>query len=496
MKHYPVSFLIAVGGLTIGSLQGEAPAPVLPPTAVPTNVAPTNVTPTSVAQPNTAQTEQLTPEQIDALLAPIALYPDPLVAIILPAATFPTDIVMAARYLNSGGDPAAIESQTWDDSVKALARYPDVLKWMDQNLTWTQQVGAAFVSQPAALLTATQRLRAAAIAAGNLKESPQQHVVVEDEAIRILPAQREVIYVPVYDPMWAYRPCPDLGPQVTFSVGYPAGYWLSYSCNWHVNTIVVIDRPYRTVIWHQYPTWSYPRHITTYCQPWRPSLVSVQTVRREFRNRPDHRIVQPAANTFVQRSPRLEPVQDRSARFTARDSESPHQPVVDPQVSEKPKTTWPRRPSSIDPQTTNRRAPETETTTTTHLSNEQLGAELHRLHTRTAPEMTTEAEMTPVIPRSRVFIQAQPKPVVTSQDPVPARSTRNSEPRPAALTRPDRSVPLVREQQVVRQQPVVHQQPVAPAALAERGTRASLTPSDDNTSTTPVVTKGRFRIRD
>jgi hypothetical protein len=474
MKHYPAVFLIALGGLMLNPLQGEDPAATGLINAVQTDVAPANV----------AQTEQLTPEQIDALLAPIALYPDPLVAIILPAATFPTDVVMAARYLNAGGDPAAIDDQTWDDSVKALARYPDVLKWMDQNLTWTQQVGAAFVAQPAAVLSAAQRLRAAAIAAGNLKESTQQHIVVEQDVVRILPAQKEVIYVPVYDPIRVYRPCPmglyDRGPLVTFSVGYPAGYWLSYSCNWHVNTIVVIDRPYRTVIWRQYPTWSYPHHLTTYCQPWRPSPVCVQTVRREFRHRSEHRIAHPTANTFVQR--RLELIQDKSPRVTERNTESSHRTALSPRISDKTESAVSRRPNLSDTQVVHRRAPETETTTS--LSNAERRTDTRRLHTRAAPETT---ETTLAIPRSRGFIQ--PHPTVTSKEPTPARPLHPDQ-RPAALTRPDRSIPLVREQ------PMVRQQPAASPAQSERRTRTSLTPSDDNASTTPTVTKGRFRVRD
>src|SRR5271166_2191928 len=75
--------------------------------------------------------------QLDQLLGPIALYPDPLIAQILPAATLPTQIVLADRYLSDGGDPNLVDQQPWDGSVQALARYPQVLKWMDDNLTWT-----------------------------------------------------------------------------------------------------------------------------------------------------------------------------------------------------------------------------------------------------------------------------------------------------------------------------------------------------------------------
>jgi hypothetical protein len=81
--------------------------------------------------------ERLAPEALNQLLAPIALYPDALIALILPASTVPSDVVLAARYISSNGDPAQVANQPWEDSVKSLARYPDVLKWMDQNLEWT-----------------------------------------------------------------------------------------------------------------------------------------------------------------------------------------------------------------------------------------------------------------------------------------------------------------------------------------------------------------------
>src|SRR5947209_13748661 len=83
----------------------------------------------------------LRPDQLDQLLAPIALYPDALIALILPAASDPSDVVLAARYLQGGGDPAQAESQPWEDSVRSLAHYPDVLNWLGQNLAWTKQLG-------------------------------------------------------------------------------------------------------------------------------------------------------------------------------------------------------------------------------------------------------------------------------------------------------------------------------------------------------------------
>src|ERR1700709_803502 len=86
---------------------------------------------------------QLGAQQVDQLMGPIALYPDALVAIILPASTFPDDIVQAQQYLSSGGSPDQIDYQNWNESVKALARYPTLVQWLDENMAWTQQLGTA-----------------------------------------------------------------------------------------------------------------------------------------------------------------------------------------------------------------------------------------------------------------------------------------------------------------------------------------------------------------
>ena len=162
----------------------------------------------STAAPVTATEENappnLPPEALNQLLAPIALYPDALVALILPASTVPSDVVLAARYLSSNGDPAQIANQPWDDSVKSLANYPDVLQWMDQNLEWTTQVGDAFLNQPADVMNTIQQLRVQAVAAGNLVDTPQQKIVKEETCIRIVPAEPDVIYVPQYDPEVVY----------------------------------------------------------------------------------------------------------------------------------------------------------------------------------------------------------------------------------------------------------------------------------------------------
>ncbi len=197
----------------------------------------------------------LNPPQVDQLLGPIALYPDALVALILPASTTPGDIVLAQRYLSSGGDPEQIDNQPWNDSVKALARYPTVIKWLDDNLTWTQQLGQAFANQPDDVMNAVQRLRTRARASGALKSTAQQKLVLDGDIIEIVPAQPDVIYVPYYDPNLVYGGMPGYyydGPYLTFGLGLPVGFWLSYDFNWRQHALWMGDRHHN---WHEHGDW-------------------------------------------------------------------------------------------------------------------------------------------------------------------------------------------------------------------------------------------------
>lgn len=158
-----------------------------------------------------------TAAELEQLLGPIALYPDALIALILPASTAPADVVLAARQLRANpGDLSQIESRSWEESVKSLARYPEVLKWMDENLEWTKQVGEAFLVQSAEVMNALQRLRAKARAAGTLVDTPQQQIIASSDVIRIVPVQRDRIFVPSYDPTVVYVPGP------TYSVWPPS----------------------------------------------------------------------------------------------------------------------------------------------------------------------------------------------------------------------------------------------------------------------------------
>jgi hypothetical protein len=183
---------------------------------------------------------RLVADQLEQLLGPIALYPDALIALMLPAATAPADVVLAARYLNDGGDPNAVASRAWDESVKSLVHYVAVVKWMDNNLAWTKQVGEAFLAQPAEVMQAIQRLRARARAAGTLRDSPQQQVIADGEVIMIVPAQTDVLYVPYYDAATVYAPPPafyDSTPFMTFSPAFAVGPWLVFDCDWRHRTV-------------------------------------------------------------------------------------------------------------------------------------------------------------------------------------------------------------------------------------------------------------------
>jgi hypothetical protein len=185
--------------------------------------------------------QALATAQLDQLLGPIALYPDPLIAEILPASTLPTQIVLADRYITGGGDPNQIGQQPWDASVQAVARYPSVLKWMDDNLNWTTQAGQAFLNQQPDVMSSIQRLRASANNLGNLQPTPQQQVVNDGGNIEIVPADPQVIYVPVYQPDVVYYQTGYGSPFITFGIGFAIGGWLDCDFDWGHRDIIYWD---------------------------------------------------------------------------------------------------------------------------------------------------------------------------------------------------------------------------------------------------------------
>jgi hypothetical protein len=173
------------------------------------------------------------PEEIDQLMAPIALYPDELLAQVLAASTYPLEIVQAARFMEQNKElkgeklMAAAKDKDWDPSVKAMLEFPDVLLMMNEKLEWTQKLGDAFLGQQRDVMESAQRLRQKAQESGNLKSTKEQKVIVEEQTktIIIQPASPEVVYVPTYNPTVVYGawPYPAYPPYYYYPPGYVAG---------------------------------------------------------------------------------------------------------------------------------------------------------------------------------------------------------------------------------------------------------------------------------
>jgi len=209
------------------------------------------------------------PGQFDQLVAPIALYPDPLVAQILAASTQPAQIVEADRWLqqHSGlrGQSLAqeIDKQPWDPSVKALTEFPEVLANMDRNLSWTSALGDAYVNERPQVFGAIQAMRQRAQQAGHLQGTPQETVTATGQEISIEPEYPGEVYVPEYDPWLAYGtpmdaypgwdPYPGLfldGPGIDFGLGIGVGLlgfgwgWPAWGADWHHHRLVFHHHDY------------------------------------------------------------------------------------------------------------------------------------------------------------------------------------------------------------------------------------------------------------
>ena len=198
-----------------------------------------------------------TQPQLDQILAPIALYPDSLLAQVFMASTYPLEIVEADRFskanANLKGDQLtkALEAKNWDPSVKSLVNFPQVLAMMSEKLEWTQKLGDAFLSQEKEVMATVQQLREKAYKEGNLKSTSEQKVIVQEKTIVVEAANPQVVYVPTYNPTvvygtWAYPaypPYPVYPPgytwgaaAFTFAAGVAVGAAWGYAwggCNWH-----------------------------------------------------------------------------------------------------------------------------------------------------------------------------------------------------------------------------------------------------------------------
>lgn len=209
--------------------------------------------------------------ELEELVGPVALYPDDLLAIILPASAYPLQIVQAARYLEEYEQNPDLEpNDEWDDSVVALLNYPEVIELMNQDLDWTWQLGEAVVNQQPDVLDAVQRFRDRAYLAGNLGTDERQVVSTDEGVIEIEPVDPEVIYVPYYEPervviyqrspVYHYYP----RPYPVYYYPYPADYWFASRLFWGVTTFYTFAWLSDGLHLHHYYHDSHPYYRRTY----------------------------------------------------------------------------------------------------------------------------------------------------------------------------------------------------------------------------------------
>jgi len=221
------------------------------------------------AQEDPAAPAPLSGEQLDQLVAPIALYPDGLVAQVLAGSTYPSQITEAEHWLTSypglTGErlAAAVDTQPWDPSVKALTQFPSVVANMARNLSWTSALGEAYYYQPQDVLNAVQVMRQRAIAARTLVTTPQQQVIVEGGTVVIEPVNPGTVYVPEYNPYGAYGdPVPPypgytgadllLVGALAFGAGVLVGVladqfawrWNDWNTDWHHHAVIYQNTVY------------------------------------------------------------------------------------------------------------------------------------------------------------------------------------------------------------------------------------------------------------
>ena len=340
---------VALGGCSKGTRTRvyTMPEPYPPPAVV---------TPTAQAQvqplPRFQAHPLLSAAQLDELLAPIALYPDSLLAEVLPASTYLAEVVQAWQWLQANpayGD-AAIEALNLEPSVKAVAHYPEVLQMLAEHADWTQAIGAAFLAQQDDVLMSIQRLRARAIEAQTLRTTPQHLVIVADNYVEILPASPEVIYVPVYDPVIVYVRRPQPAPVIFFSVRFTSGRWLGNCLDWRRRRVEVGSG------WH--PQWRYEQNHwrpidrdvvftrgPTISRATRPAVAAGPTAKQWSHNpaKPQPRL--PAAQMVRRPGPpgqRVEPMVDIRPTRPAGDQRHPAPNQITPPRATPPKVEAPR----------------------------------------------------------------------------------------------------------------------------------------------------------
>lgn len=424
---------------------------------------------TSAAQSNQANTE-FSEAELDQMLAPVALYPDSVLTHVLIAATYPLEVVQAARWLeqNPGlsGEAAvdAASGQDWDPSVQALVAFPQLLKRLNDDLIWTQQLGEAFISDETALLASIQRLRQRAYAQGSLNK--MEHVVVEREReiIVIEPARREVIYVPYYDTRVVYGNWwwPAYPPVYWHE---PAGYRTQVAFYWGSGFSIrpsfyfsIFDWQRRHVVvhhhYHHKPPRYYPkRQHFQHASRWQHDNYHRRGVHYQHRklrdrqdfyhSRPEQRRAQPVRTAQhnqewrAQRTQETERAQrqQRESQFTQRQRQAEHQQR---QYSSE------RRTQQAEQRQAGRQTDRIDRVAQQRAENEQ----------RIQPVRAAESEL-------RLRRQQE---ALTRQTPRPqpeSRTQQISRPQPEPLMQPISQHPESRTQQISRPQPEPRMQPIS-----------------------------------
>jgi hypothetical protein len=332
---------------------------------------------TPIDEPPQQDAPAYAPQQLDQMLAPIALYPDQLVGQILMASTYPLEVVEAYRWLqdpaNAGlrdGDlAAAVEPQAWDPSVKALAAFPQVLKTMNDNLPWTEQLGDAFLADQAAVMDSVQRLRQQAQAAGTLRSTPQQLVSQQGPEIEIVPANPEVVYVPYYNPAviygdWDYpgyppyyfSEYPSAGDALLFGLAFGVVdvLWGWDRFDWHHHRIDIDDRRFQRINRDRPPrfsgVWEHnPAHRRGV--PYRSAQVSARFQGAAAASPAQRRVFRGFAATAPAASPEQRPAAGRVRENAGIRTETSNSRVTTPRERERGPETSVARPAVNAPET-------------------------------------------------------------------------------------------------------------------------------------------------
>jgi hypothetical protein len=212
-------------------------------------------------------------QELDQMLAPIALYPDSLLSQILMAATYPLEVVEAARWSSANptfkGDAAvqAVDSQNWDPSIKSLAAFPQVLQTLDQNIQWTERLGDAFLAQQSQVMDTVQKLRQKAQETGNLSSNSQIQVTQSDDSIEVAAAYPDVVYVPYYDPAVVYGSWwwPDYPP--VFWAPW-AGYGWNGGFAWGIGIGIGADFFFGSWDWRNHRVYGHDQRHSDDGHPW------------------------------------------------------------------------------------------------------------------------------------------------------------------------------------------------------------------------------------